>query len=415
MPRRIVILSQVYVPDPASVGQHVHDLAAELVKRGHEVIVYCSSRGYDKPENRYARSEVIDGVKVHRYSMPVFSKTNMPLRIFGSAWAMIALFFNALFTSKTSLIFYSTSPPLVGVIATLVAGLKRVPKVYWAMDLNPDQLLAMKKLREGSVTHTFLETANRFVLRGADLVIALDRFMADRIRMRPNMNAELLVLPPWSHEKIDFPLSHADNTFRAEHGLVGKFVVMYSGNHTPANPLDTLLQATLAFKDDDQIRFLFVGGGSGKPQVETHIKEHALKNCISLPYQPIATLRQSLSAGDVHVVSLGSDMVGIIHPCKVYGAMAVARPVLFVGPSPSHISDLIDANAFGVHVNHGDVRAAVDAIDGFRSRDLAEMGRIAQETLRAGLDKSTLCGKMVDRIEAVMDRDGLQSELTPTS
>ena len=41
----------------------------------------------------------------------------------------------------------------------------------------------------------------------------------------------------------------------------------------------------------------------------------------------LATLRESLSAADVHVVSLGADMVGIIHPCKVYGAMAVlARP-----------------------------------------------------------------------------------------
>jgi len=24
---------------------------------------------------------------------------------------------------------------------------------------------------------------------------------------------------------------------------------------------------------------------------------------------------------------MGNDMVGVVHPCKVYGAMAVARPV----------------------------------------------------------------------------------------
>ena len=37
-------------------------------------------------------------------------------------------------------------------------------------------------------------------------------------------------------------------------------------------------------------------------------------------------------------------MVGIIHPCKIYGAMAAARPILFLGPNPSHISDLLETS-----------------------------------------------------------------------
>ena len=117
---------------------------------------------------------------------------------------------------------------------------------------------------------------------------------------------------------------------------------MYSGNHSPSNPLDTLLEAALAFRDDPDIRFLFVGGGIGKRRVEEFIREHGLTNALSLPYQPLSELRHSLSAADVHVVSLGEPMVGIIHPCKVYGAMAVARPVLYFGPSPSHVADLLE-------------------------------------------------------------------------
>jgi hypothetical protein len=31
--------------------------------------------------------------------------------------------------------------------------------------------------------------------------------------------------------------------FRARYGLKHKFVVMYSGNHSPIHPLDTLLEA----------------------------------------------------------------------------------------------------------------------------------------------------------------------------
>lgn len=416
--KRLVILSQVYVPDPASVGQHLHDFAAEMARRGHEVIVYCSSRGYDDPDQRYPRRETRDGVQIRRYALPFFSKKSMPIRILGSAWAQAALFFDALFTRRTSCLFYSTSPPLIGATASVVAKLKRlftlglgkrVARVYWAMDLNPDQLVAMGKTREGSFTYRLLEITNRFVIRNADLIVALDRFMDGRLRLNGRRPNDVLIDPPWPHEKVQPPVPHGENPFRAQHGLAGKFVVMYSGNHSPANPLDTLLEATLRFKDDDGIRFMFVGGGGAKKQVVEHIEKHGLTNCISLPYQPLETLRYSLGAADVHVVSLGADMVGIIHPCKVYGSMAVGRPILFLGPSPSHVSDLLDAHQIGWHVPHGDVDACERAIRDMRAKsesDMRGMGSRAQTALSASLSQEILCGRLADRVEALMSGSG---------
>jgi hypothetical protein len=126
---------------------------------------------------------------------------------------------------------------------------------------------------------------------------------------------------------------------------------------------------------------------------------------ICLPYQPLAELRYSLSAADVHVVSLGENMVGIIHPCKVYGAMAVAKPVLFFGPRPSHISDLLDRHHFGLHVSHGDVRGAVATIERLRNtprEQLDAMGRTAQQVLGANLSQELLCGRLCDGLELAL-------------
>jgi colanic acid biosynthesis glycosyl transferase WcaI len=182
---------------------------------------------------------------------------------------------------------------------------------------------------------------------------------------------------------------------------------MYSGNHSPSNPLTTLLEAAVRLKSDPQIRFMFVGGGIGKREVEQYIVEHNLTNVISLPYQPLADLRYSLSAGDVHVVSLGSEMVGIIHPCKVYGAMAVARPVLYFGPKPSHISDLLDQHRFGLHVRHGDVNGAIRAIDELRNASVAELGKMgqtAQNLLSTSLSQSILCSRMCDGLALAFEK-----------
>jgi len=126
--------------------------------------------------------------------------------------------------------------------------------------------------------------------------------------------------------------------------------VMYSGNHSPCHPLDTLLGAALELKEREDIAFCFVGGGSEHAKVRKFASRHALGNVTCLPYQPLAELSSSLSAADLHVVVMGDPFVGIVHPCKIYNIMSIGAPVLYIGPKPSHITDL---NLFSVR--HGDV------------------------------------------------------------
>ena len=100
-------------------------------------------------------------------------------------------------------------------------------------------------------------------------------------------------------------------------------------------------------------------------------------------------------------------MVGIIHPCKVYGAMAVARPILYFGPPESHIGDLLANHSFGVPVRHGDVPGAIDAINRLRTADraeLARMGRLAQTLLASNLSQEFLCGQMCDGLKLVFEQ-----------
>ncbi|MEL7237232.1 MAG: glycosyltransferase family 4 protein [Planctomycetota bacterium] len=408
--KTFVILSQVYVPDPASVGQHLHDVAAEMAKRGWRVIVYVSGRGYDDPSVKYPRREVRDGVEIRRIPLASFGKKTILRRVLGTASFMGQVFFRALAVTRPDVMLVSTSPPMIGFIGRLSTWLRslsgRIPLVYWAMDLNPDQLIAMGKLKETDAAAKFLERNNRRILDRSDLIVALDRFMADRLRPRTkDLDDRLLTIPPWPHEDHVEPVAHEDNPFRAKHDLSGKFVIMYSGNHSPANPLDTLLEAAKRLKDDDRFRFMFVGGGVQKKEVEAFVEQHDLNNAICLPYQPIEDLRFSLSAADVHVVSLGDDMVGIVHPCKVYGAMTVARPVLFFGPKPSHVSDLLDEHGIGKHVSHGDVDGAVATLHALidtPAEELHTMGTTARKVLKENLSQARLCCIMCDRMEALV-------------
>jgi colanic acid biosynthesis glycosyl transferase WcaI len=398
----LLIISQVFPPDPAAVGQYMLDVAVAMSSRGHRVRVITANRGYEDPTRRYPAHEIIDGVQIRRLPFSSFGKTPLYKRLLGTVSFMLQCFWRTLTMRNLGGVLFSTSPPMVGFVVSIAAMLRRVPTAYWAMDLNPDQLIALNKIHATGLTSRILETINRFILKRAALVVSLDRFMAARLRERARLENKLVIIPPWPHEHYVGEVARADNPFRLRHGFGTATVVMYSGNHTSSNPLSTLLEATLAFRDDPRILFAFVGGGQGKQEIDTHIAQHRLANVRSLPYQPLEELRYSLAAADVHVVSLGQQMVGIVHPCKIYGAMAAARPVLFFGPTPSHISELLAQHPFGWHVQHGDVDGTITVLREILAKSqesLQGKGQLARKTMEESLSQQKLCGQFCDALE----------------
>jgi hypothetical protein len=134
------------------------------------------------------------------------------------------------------------------------------------------------------------------------------------------------------------------------------------------------------------------------------VKARNRPNVRCLPYEPLSRMRFSLSAGDVQVVSLGDSMVGIVHPCKVYGAMSTSRPILFLGPADSHVTDMMSESDFGWHVRHGDVEAAVKAIREIVASDrrsLERMGEQGHALIERGRTRGISCGRVCDAIEGV--------------
>jgi len=397
-----LIISQVYIPDPASVGQHIADAAAEMAKRGYRVIVYASARGYDDPSKKYLSRETLHGVDVRRLPLSSLGKSSIAIRLVAQWIFLIQAMVRGLFTRNLAGIMVSTSPPFCGFAGAVIATLRGVPVKYWLMDLNPDQMVAMGKLKQTSLPVKIFDWFNRVILRRSSDIVVLDRFMLERvIKKGVAVEAKTAIMPPWPHEDELARIAHAENPFRKKQNLDGQFVIMYSGNHSPANPIKTILDAAERFQGDPSIVFMCIGGGGGKKEVEDKVAK-GIKNIRSLPYQPLNEIKYSLSAADVHIVSVGPGVVGIVHPCKVYGAMAVSRPILLLGPNPCHVSDLIDQHKIGWHIAHGDVDGAervIKQIIATPREELDAMGRRAAEVIRTQLSKNILQTKFCDVLQ----------------
>jgi glycosyltransferase involved in cell wall biosynthesis len=361
--RRVLILNQAFYPDVVSTAQHATDLALALVDAGYAVTVVTGARAYDNPAQRFPRREIYREIEIIRVASTAFGKTARWRRAVDFATYLLNCALRLALLRRCDLVIAMTSPPLISWLASLMVPLKAANLLFWAMDLNPDEAIAAGWLRQRSPAARVLTALLQQSMRRARRIVALDRYMQQRLLAKGVPAEKIAVIPPWAHDPVRFDASGRDQ-FRARHGLTGKFVVMYSGNHSPCHPLDTVWEAAQRLSSDPRIVFCFVGGGSEHRRLQSLAGERRMANALFLPYQPLQQLGASLSAADLHLVVMGDPFVGIIHPCKIYNVLRVGAPVLYVGPAQSHISDIF-AELHDPRFRsapHGDVEAVVEQI-----------------------------------------------------
>ncbi len=368
---RFLLLNQTFYPDVVSTAQHLSDLALGLVERGHQVTVVTSRRAYDQPETLFPKDETWRGVRILRVGSTGFGKGARWRRAADFASFLAACSLRLAQLPRQDVVVALTSPPLISFVGAWLTRLRGGRFFYWVMDFNPDEAIAAGWLRQGSLAAGCLEWASRFSLRRATRIIALDRFMCDRIAAKGIPSKKITVLPPWSHDhQVQFDAVGRE-AFRRAHALDDKFVVMHSGNHSPCHPLHTLMAAAERLKSDDSLAFCFVGGGSEFGRVKRWANQVGHRNVRCLPYQPLTELSASLSAADLHLVVMGEPFVGLVHPCKIYNILSVGAPVLYLGPRPSHVTDILHSSLPqypSASAPHGDPEAIVREIQQFRVR-----------------------------------------------
>jgi colanic acid biosynthesis glycosyl transferase WcaI len=361
---KVLVLSQVYWPDTASTAQHLADLGKALAAAGHDVRVLSSRHAYENPADTYPAEETHAGVRIQRLRNTGFGKGAIWKRLMDFGTFNLAMLWRILRlpAGSVDVVLGMTSPPLVSFLGCLVAKWKGWRFCYWTMDLQPELAIEAGMVKRDSLGAKALQFMGDTIFKKADRSIALDRHMAAHISNRGGRRETTFSLPVWPVMSAPWRGPRLDNPFRKAQGFGEKFVVMYSGNHAVVHPLDTLLEAARLLREDERFRFVFVGGGVRTRDVREFKEKHGLQSMVQLPYQPREVIHESLASADIHLVILGDGQVGHTHPNKIYGAMFVGRPILYIGPNRSHVTDILDAAPGNICTAHGDAAGLARAL-----------------------------------------------------
>jgi colanic acid biosynthesis glycosyl transferase WcaI len=359
----------------------VSDLAFHLASRGWSTGVITSRQRYDDASARLAPRENVKGVDVRRVWSTRFGRAFLPGRAIDYATFYCSAFF-AIRRERDAIIVPLTDPPLISVVAALAS--RRI--VNWLQDLFPEVANAL-----GIRAPRFLRRIRDWSLRRARMNVAIGREMAKRLETPHPPFGHLL--PARGEKELPSalaPRERGEGGRRPGEGLRvtvrdnwadaalhpvprerdAPFTVVYSGNLGRAHEFGTMVDAMHALPE---VRFVITGGGA---QLE-RVRAAAPANVVFQPYAPLERLSESLSAADVHLVTLQPSLEGLIVPSKFYGIIAVARPVIFIGARNGEIARSVIESDCGFVIEPRDTEALVKAIRHLAShRDEAEeMGR----------------------------------------
>jgi glycosyltransferase involved in cell wall biosynthesis len=381
---RLLVLNQYYWPGVEATAQLLTELCEALADDLDVTVVTGQLHGQEEQPRRTVRN----GVEIIRVSSTSYERSKLAARASNYVTYLTSALVDGLRGHRPDVVLCMTDPPIVANIALLVARRFRVPLVVISQDVFPEIAVQLKRL-ENPVVMSLLRALVGLYLRRADRIVAIGDTMRQRLEEKGAPADRMVVIPNWIDTTRLEPVDKS-NHWSQSWGVDEKFVVMHSGNVGHAQDLDSLIRAATFLRDLDDLQIMIIGMGARHAELVALAELYDVDQVRFLYYQSRPVLAQSLSAADVHVVGLAAGLAGYVVPSRLYGILAVGRPVIVAADAESETAQLVTEIACGIVVPPGRpellARAIRDAHDG--KHDLEAMGARGREWVEREADRS---------------------------
>src|SRR5438874_5637400 len=389
---RLLVLNQYYWPGVEATAQLLTDLCEALAEDLDVKVVTGQLHGKEERPHRSVRN----GVEIVRVPSTSFERSKLFARASNYATYLTSALLRGLRGRRPDVVLCMTDPPIVANVGLLVARRFRAPAVVISQDVFPEIAVQLKRL-ENPVVMSLLRGLVGLYLRRAERIVAIGDTMRRRLEEKGAPAERMLVIPNWIDTTRLSPLDKSNHWSRSW-GVDEKFVVMHSGNVGHAQDLDSLIRAGTFLRDLDDLLIMIIGMGARHAELVALAGLLEVDQVQFLYYQSRAVLPQSLSAADVHVVGLAAGLAGYVVPSRLYGILAVGRPLIVAADAESETAQLVTDVGCGIVVPPGRpellARAIRDAHEG--ELDLDGMGRRGREWVEREADRSVAVGRYRD-------------------
>ncbi len=362
---RVLIIGGCYEPDLGPSAPLFTMLCENLVRLGHQVTMITMVPSYPTGNvSAEFRGKLLfkseeNGVNVIRVGLPSVDRSKLHLRMLqficyqiGATWAGLSKQYDVVMASTSSL-------TVLLPFAYLVV-LRRKPAIYSIYDVYPSIGITLGIFRHKWLI-ALISSMERFCLNNATVIRIISDSFRPELRKMGVPEEKMILVYDWVDTDLVHPMPR-DNAFARDHGLTGKFVILYAGNMGLSQGLEHVLTAARMLEDHTDICFVFVGDGVNRERLVAETEQRRLNNVKFIPFQPRQLLPEVLASADISLVSLQRGIGFSSLPSKTYSILSSGRPMVVCVDEKSETRNLIDRAEAGLCVPPENPSALVEAI-----------------------------------------------------
>lgn len=404
----ITIITSYYHPEITPATHLLLDLANDFVKYGNNVTVATNipSRGIDeKIRVEYIKKNdmiINNNLRIIRVGGGVEDKSLFFRAI--SYVKKVFVLYNKAKTIPTDVYFIVSTPPFIGIAGAFLS--RKAPTVYNLQDVFPDSLITAKKLSEDSLIIRLFRKVEKWIYKKNTHIITISEDIKETLKNRGVSTEKVSVIHNWIDARACMPIIRNENILFERFALSrDNFYVSYAGNIGLLQNVETIIKAAETLeKTHPDIKFVIIGDGAWKVEMNRILAEKKLKNVLVFPMQPVEDVSYIYSLGDIEIVTLKPHMTRSALPSKTWSIMAAARPIICEIDLYSKLCDVIYENNCGVCVAPGDAQSMSEAIIRLynKKESLPEMGANGRRYVEEKLSREFATKKYFDKLTEIV-------------
>jgi glycosyltransferase involved in cell wall biosynthesis len=292
---------------------------------------------------------------------------------------------------------FQTSPVTSVLPAAVIRWRHGTPVATWVQDLWPDSLKATG-FGGSRALYAIAGLVSGWLYRRSDRVLGTSRAFLPRLVSHGVDPGRFVYLPQW-----------AESLFAGTAGAVelppgpwsSGFPVMFAGNLGRVQSLDTILDAATLARDDDELRWVFVGDGSRRNWLEQEVVKRGLQEKVFLlGRRPASEMPAFFAKAGAMLVSLQRDeTMSLTVPAKIQAYLAAARPI--VASMDGEGARIIEESGAGFVAPAGDAPGLAQAVLRMKSLHPAQRAAMGEQG-RTYSDAHFARERCLDEVERVL-------------
>ncbi|MDJ1182984.1 glycosyltransferase family 4 protein [Roseofilum casamattae] len=385
---RILIYSYNYAPEPIGIAPLMTELAEGLVQRGHEVRVvtgmpnYPERQVYPEYRGKFYVTEIKQQVLIQRsYIYIKGPKPGLLDRLLLDGSFMLSSVVQAFRGWRPDIVF-ATIPPLpISIPVSFFSYFRGCPTILNLQDIVSEAAVRVGLLKRESMLFKLAESLETLAYSTSERISAIAEGFREKLIEQGIDDRKITCIPNWVDINFIQPLPQEPNSFRTEHALNSKFVVLYAGNIALTQGLSTVIEAAKQLQSIVEIQFVIVGEEKALSTLQQECDRIGATNVILLPFQPRENLPQMYAAANLSLVIQKERVTAFNLPSKIPLILASGRAIVASVPADGTAAKAVRDSQGGVVVPPEDATALATEIKRlYRDPDEAEgLGKQGRE------------------------------------